>query len=465
MSDEAGREWDQYFPTYRFKERDIAIAEYESASRILEQEGKLLIQAGNVAVIVGAAIGSLVIGGSLDRLIGILSDSFLPWHVYVGVILFVCVISIVVCLYFAERQKSVVFAARKVIVLRRMLGLSYGSLRLVLPNWRIEGADEPFAIKTFDGWGNRGAYPLVIIGLVSSSVLLTILPEFLRSIGVFTLDIPYINSVGKYKIAVNGTIVCLWIAVISAFYRSYLFDFHETWMKVLAVNVASFLRVRLVKNFEYVLYRAQLATLEARRVGLDLSAFYEILMFLEDRRFYIHRGVSVRSMVRAMVAFVCRGKRSGASTITQQLARSLFIVHPSPIVRRKIVEILMAKWINGIEDKKKTLDYYLVSVRFDNGVLGVVAAMHHFFGQTVTKVSKAQAFFLIERISNIRGKYIGKKVTENLRNAVRENVLDAKEAEEVLRIYGSTVARGLIEDDERFSVSMSAECIKKMLGS
>jgi penicillin-binding protein 1A len=161
--------WLQHFPTYVFKDRDIVLEEYKTAAKNLEAEERVFLNASNIAIIAATGFGSLSIG-FLDKLTKQF-EAIVPVQIMLSVLLVLITgFSLVALRYFADRQRAVVFSARKVIVLRRMLGLSYGTMQLVLPNWRIEGADEPFAVRLFPGWSTYVTYPYYALAGISSAV-------------------------------------------------------------------------------------------------------------------------------------------------------------------------------------------------------------------------------------------------------------------------------------------------------
>src|SRR3972149_2528008 len=165
--DELATGWKQHFPTYSFKERDIVLEEYRTAAKSLESEERVFLNASNIAVVAGAGLGSLAVG-ALDPLTRALSAVARPEIALLALLFLTTAFAYITIRYFADRQRAVVFAARKVIVLRRMLGLSYGPLQLVLPNWRIEGADEPFAVRLFPGWSTYVTYPYYALAGIRS---------------------------------------------------------------------------------------------------------------------------------------------------------------------------------------------------------------------------------------------------------------------------------------------------------
>lgn len=433
--------WKQHFPTYHFKARDVALEEYKFATKVLEAEERVFLNAANLSVIVGAALGSLALG-SLDKL----TVAFVPVVPEAATLLIVLVLAagfgILSIRYFAERQKAIVFAARKVIVLRRMLGMSYGGLQLVLPNWRIEGADEPFAVRLFPGWTTYVAYPCYAITGISSTVTLFVLAALVKSIqrgGVESPISPLILVVG---IAVAWFVALCWI------YRKALLDTHERAGLLLAQRVSQALNLRLVGNFEYVIYRAILAKHELHRVGISLEEVKKLLVHIEDKEFFSHAGVSLRGLGRLALYTLGRHRRTGGSTITQQLVRTLFIEDQTKLIRRKLVEIILAFWFDRVFSKSEQLELYLASVRFESGVFGIAAAMKHFFGEVKKNISPAEAFFLIERVSNIRSRLLVEKVDQTLRGTIAPGLLSDADARQAIGLYVSAVSSGKIQDSE-----------------
>ena len=115
---------------------------------------------------------------------------------------------------------------------------------------------------------------------------------------------------------------------------------------------------------------------------------------IEDRRFYRHWGIDPRGIARAMLADVRGGGvRQGGSTITQQLAKTNFLSGDRTI-RRKAQEVIIAFWLEAWLTKKEILSRYLSSVYFGDGVYGLRAAAHHYFGREPEHLSLAQSAML-----------------------------------------------------------------------
>jgi penicillin-binding protein 1A len=113
----------------------------------------------------------------------------------------------------------------------------------------------------------------------------------------------------------------------------------------------------------------------------------------EDRNFYTHHGVDFYGIARAALADYSHQGFQGASTITQQLARALFLSNAVSI-SRKIQEALLAMEIERYYTKAEILERYLNLIYFGAGAYGIEAASHTYFGTDVGHLSLAQAAML-----------------------------------------------------------------------
>ena len=115
---------------------------------------------------------------------------------------------------------------------------------------------------------------------------------------------------------------------------------------------------------------------------------------VEDARFFEHRGLDFVGIARAMLTNVLSGRiRQGASTITQQLARSLFL-SPKRDLERKLREALLAIKMERILGKEQILELYLNQIYFGHGAYGLQAAAQTYFGKDVAQVTLPEAAFL-----------------------------------------------------------------------
>ena len=115
---------------------------------------------------------------------------------------------------------------------------------------------------------------------------------------------------------------------------------------------------------------------------------------IEDRRFYSHRGVDPWGIARAFVANALhRGTAQGGSTITQQLAKNLFLTQERT-VNRKLQEVVLALWLEHKYSKREILELYLNRVYFGAGAYGIEGATQRYFGKSARHLSLAEAAML-----------------------------------------------------------------------
>jgi penicillin-binding protein 1A len=115
---------------------------------------------------------------------------------------------------------------------------------------------------------------------------------------------------------------------------------------------------------------------------------------IEDRRFYSHYGVDPIGIARAAVANVLhRGVSQGGSTLTQQLAKNLFLTQERTM-QRKLQEVELALWLERKHSKNEILELYLNRVYFGSGAYGVEAAAQKYFGKSAKTVTVAEAAML-----------------------------------------------------------------------
>src|SRR5689334_6691970 len=141
---------------------------------------------------------------------------------------------------------------------------------------------------------------------------------------------------------------------------------------------------------------ASYGDLYGKPVNLDQLPPYlpDALLSIEDRRFYSHYGIDPRGLVRAFMANIEAGHLvQGGSTITQQLAKNVFLT-PDRTIRRKGQEILLALWLEHSLTKQQILALYLNRVYFGAGTYGVDAAARKYFGKSASQVSPFEAAML-----------------------------------------------------------------------
>jgi len=127
----------------------------------------------------------------------------------------------------------------------------------------------------------------------------------------------------------------------------------------------------------------------------ELPAYLpQAFIAIEDRRFYSHHGVDPLGIVRALAANVLhRGVSQGGSTLTQQLAKNLFLTQERTLAR-KVQELVLALWLEHKYSKPQILELYLNRVYFGSGAYGVEAAAQRYFGKSARKVTLGEAAML-----------------------------------------------------------------------
>ena len=120
----------------------------------------------------------------------------------------------------------------------------------------------------------------------------------------------------------------------------------------------------------------------------------QAIISTEDKRFYKHNGIDYRGIMRAAVAMIQDGEvTQGGSSITQQLARTVFLSNERTW-ERKIEEMYIAVELEKKYSKEEILEFYLNNVYFANGYYGIEAAAQGYFGTDVSHLSLSQMIYL-----------------------------------------------------------------------
>ena len=121
----------------------------------------------------------------------------------------------------------------------------------------------------------------------------------------------------------------------------------------------------------------------------------DVMLVTEDKKFYAHEGVDFAANVRALYYLVKnKGEiTQGGSTITQQLARNIYLTNEVSY-ERKLVEIFLAWELEDMYSKNEILEYYLNNIYFGNGYYGLQAAAYGYFGRSVKDLSLSETIFI-----------------------------------------------------------------------
>lgn len=120
----------------------------------------------------------------------------------------------------------------------------------------------------------------------------------------------------------------------------------------------------------------------------------DAFIVMEDREFYSHNGIDVKAIVRAALANYQAGEIvQGASTITQQVARNIYL-NQDVKWERKILEAFMAMEMEKKYSKEDILEFYLNNIYFGNGYYGIEAAANGYFDKSVGQLTVGESIFL-----------------------------------------------------------------------
>ncbi len=124
------------------------------------------------------------------------------------------------------------------------------------------------------------------------------------------------------------------------------------------------------------------------------SDLIHAVLATEDRRFYSHPGIDLLGVSRAMMINVSKGRLvQGGSTITQQLAKNLFLSYDRTL-KRKVQEAMLAVWLEWHLTKDQILSAYLNRVYLGSGIYGVDAASEIYFGKSVKDINLRESAVL-----------------------------------------------------------------------
>lgn len=168
------------------------------------------------------------------------------------------------------------------------------------------------------------------------------------------------------------------------------------------------------------------------------------IISIEDKKFYQHGGVDYRAIMRAVLAMLRDGEvTQGGSTITQQLARNVFISQEKTW-QRKMEEIFIALKMEKKYTKNEILEFYLNNIYFGNGYYGIQAASKGYFNTTVDQLDLSQIAFLCA-IPNNPSLYDPVNHADNTvtrRNLILKNMLE--DGKITQSAYDSAIAEEIV---------------------
>lgn len=151
----------------------------------------------------------------------------------------------------------------------------------------------------------------------------------------------------------------------------------------------------------YAVDGSRISTLSAERDSYYLEAAkipYNVkaaIVSIEDKKFYEHEGVDKKAILRAVYVMLKNGEASqGGSTITQQLARNIYLTMDRTW-QRKMEEIFLAQDLEKKYTKDEILEFYLNNIYFANGYYGIEAASRGYFSKSASELSLSETAFLL----------------------------------------------------------------------
>lgn len=121
----------------------------------------------------------------------------------------------------------------------------------------------------------------------------------------------------------------------------------------------------------------------------------QIFLVTEDRKFYDHSGIDYKSVLRAFIELIKNEGdiTQGGSTITQQLARNIYLTHEVTL-SRKLSEVFIAKELEDRYSKDDILEFYINNIYFANGLYGVEAAAKGYFNRPASELTLSELCFI-----------------------------------------------------------------------
>ncbi|EJN00556.1 transglycosylase domain-containing protein [Phyllobacterium sp. YR531] len=207
-------------------------------------------------------------------------------------------------------------------------------------------------------------------------------------------------------------------------------------------------------------------------IGLhDMSPYIpEAVIAIEDRRFYSHFGVDPIGFARAMATNIISGRLvQGGSTITQQLAKNLFLT-PDRTIERKVQEVLLALWLEQKYTKTQILEMYLNRVYLGSGSYGVAAASHRYFNKSAKEVTLPEAALLAgllkapSRLSPARDPKAARERSQLVLAAMREQGMIGSDELSVAMKQPTTRAASYWSGSEQYVADRVMEELPELIG-
>ncbi len=191
---------------------------------------------------------------------------------------------------------------------------------------------------------------------------------------------------------------------------------------------------------------------------------------IEDRRFYSHWGVDPLGLARAMLTNITSGRMvQGGSTLTQQLAKNLFL-SPERTLERKVQEVLLSFWLEQHYTKDQILAMYLNRVFFGSNAYGVEAASRRYFNKSARDVNLGEAALLAgllkapSRLSPARDPEAAEARAQVVLGAMREAGFITDSEIKTAMSQAPTRAKSFWSGAEHYAADMVMDQLPGMIG-
>ena len=162
------------------------------------------------------------------------------------------------------------------------------------------------------------------------------------------------------------------------------------------------------------------------------------IVISEDWAFFDHSGFDWRQMREALTVDLKRGKFArGASTITQQVVKNLFLTHEKSVVR-KALELVLAIQLDEFLSKERILEIYLNIAEWGEGIFGIEQASQMYFAKPATQLSPREGAFLAMLLPS----------PKRYSQSFRDHALSPYASRTIYAILGKLLQAGIISDDE-----------------
>jgi penicillin-binding protein 1A len=187
----------------------------------------------------------------------------------------------------------------------------------------------------------------------------------------------------------GGVIPLLFCSFLIGFF---LFIFEYEWVDLSRIHCFVSARPSVVLDDEgNELFRFELDRRELVPYEKIPSVLVKAFLAAEDHKFFSHSGISLKGIVRSTIVNCLKGKIvQGASTITQQVARGIFLSNRQTM-GRKIREAFVAFQLERRFTKQQIFELYINTIYFGRGIYGVEAASQRFWNKSVTQISVDEA--------------------------------------------------------------------------